>query len=80
MSDDPREVLPLYTIYFSPSDVPGKYVVRRFRVTGSVREPVIDHAAIVCDTLTEARAAIPEGLFNLGRNANDEPQIVETWI
>jgi hypothetical protein len=34
----------------------------------------------VYDTLEEARKDIPQGLYCLGRDPNDDPVIVESWI
>ena len=74
------EGLWFWTIYKNPRDIPGKYVVRRCVVYAG-QEPVHDLVPqIVCDTLEEARQAIPSDLFNLGRKEADDPVIVETWI
>ena len=35
---------------------------------------------IVGPSLEFVRGMLPRGLFNLGREPNDEPQIVETWV
>ncbi|HEY7195473.1 MAG TPA: hypothetical protein VH439_17150 [Gemmatimonadales bacterium] len=79
MSRDPLDV---YVVYHDPSDYPGRFVVRRQRVTDVVvsdPEPLV-----VCDTLGEARsallAAVPTGLYCLPRFPQDESQIVEAWI
>ena len=78
MSDN---VLRSYTIYRSPGDWPGKYVVRRFSISAEHPDPVPDPVPLaVVDTLEQAREAIPLGLVNIHRYLEDEPQIVETWI
>jgi hypothetical protein len=74
-------VLTLWTIYFNPTDHPGKYVTRAFHVIKGEREPVPDKAVHVFDTLDEARSVIPEiADTNIGRQDEDEAQIVETWV
>lgn len=74
----PPEALALYTIYRNPSDYPGLFVLRRTLVSAAVvpdQEPMR-----ICSTLSEVRAALPTGAYNLGREASDDPCIVETWI
>ena len=70
--------LPMWVIYYDPLDYPGKWVVRRWlvepgKVTGEP-EP------FVCDSLSEARAAVPPGAYRLNRAESDEPQIKEIWL
>lgn len=70
--------LRLFTIYASPLDYPGKYVVREWyslRCLIPAAEPLA-----VADTLAEARAAVPAGLYCMPRVKGDELQIVETWL
>ena len=74
---EPR-VLTLWVIYESPSDYPGKVVVRRQHATHGAVD--IDLEAWVFDTLAEARKAIPPDLQNSGRYDTDDPAVVEVWI
>lgn len=67
--------LPLYVIYSDPLDAPGKFVLRRH--VGERPDPA---PAAVVDSLEACRAALPPGLFNLGRYDEDDPKIVEVWI
>lgn len=77
----PKKLLRMWTVYRNPSDYPGKFVVRE-----SVTIPIPPYLMfdpeplVVCDSLEEARAALPQGAFNLGRNPGDEPQIAEVWL
>ena len=72
-------MLEIFTIYFNPIDFPGKYVVRRFQIERA--GPIADaEPLIVCDTLDEARNAIPDGLYCMPRQERDDPQIVENWL
>lgn len=71
--------LGMCTVYFNPSDYPGKFVVRFWVVTAAGVEKSAEPMAVV-DTLEEARAAIPRGAVRLDRSEHDEPVIVEVWI
>jgi len=70
--------LDLFTIYEHPKDYPRGYIVRRWvaRSTGfsEARE------AWATETLEDARLIIPDGLFRMEREADDDPTIVETWL
>lgn len=74
------DTLRSYTIYRNPRDFPGKYVVRGFDLRSGPNPLPDPEPLAVVDTLEEAQAAIPPGLFNIHRFPADEPQIVETWI
>jgi hypothetical protein len=67
-------MLPLYTIYNSPVDYPGKFVVRKFILDTPTDE------VWVGDTLAQARNVIPVGLVCMSRAASDEAHIVEVWL
>jgi hypothetical protein len=73
-----RRVLTLWVIYESPSDYPGKVVLRRQHATRQCVE--IDPEAFIFDSVEEAREHLPLGLYNLGRYDMDDPAIVEVWI
>jgi len=66
----------MWTIYYSPADYPGKYVVRPH----SVRNQAPYEAAILVATLSEARESLPPGLTSIGREPADDPVIVESWL
>ncbi len=72
------QVFPIFTIYFSPKDFPGKYVVRLFDADKPLR------LIAVKDTLDQARATIPQeppfGFLRVDRSEKDDPVIVETWL
>jgi hypothetical protein len=72
-------IIKIYTIYKNPSDYPDKHVVRLWEVS---KEGVLPHTnpIIVCDTLEQARLAIPKGLVSTGRKPDDDPVIVESYI
>ena len=66
-----------WVIYFDPSDYPGKYVARKWIVaSGRIAATQVSYMS---DSLEDARRHIPDGMFNLGRFANDDPKIVEVW-
>jgi len=72
------ETLAMYTIYDRPKDYPAEFVARRFDIGAgtALPGPVVARGK----TLAEVRAQLPPGLYNLGRNPEDEPQIVESWV
>lgn len=69
-----ENALAMYTIYDSPSDHPGKFVVREHLVPGGVKGLTIH------SSLEEARAAVPPGLYCIKRHPQDAPVVVETWF
>lgn len=77
---DPERELEMFTVYKRPRDFPSWFVVRRFIIGGDNPEPQPMNIVAVCDTLDEARRAIPPGKTPLSRSPGDEPQIVETWL
>jgi hypothetical protein len=66
-----------YVITRNPLDRPGKFVVREWLLQS---EPVPLSIVAICDSLEEARKAIPEGMFRCGRHPGDAEVIVETWL
>jgi hypothetical protein len=69
--------LPMFAVYNSPAEFPGKYVVRLWR---SRPEPAPTYLVETFNTLEQAREFIPRGLVCLSRAAIDEPEIVEVWM
>ena len=67
----------LFTIYESPSDYEGQFVVRERDVTAGGDLEV--GGARTAATLEEARALIPKGAVRFERSPDDDPTIVETW-
>ena len=79
MDQSSEPFLVIYTIYENPTDYPGKFVVRKHDVIAGSSTPDKLPCAVV-SSLDEARKAIPEGMVNIQRLPEDEPQIVESWI
>lgn len=78
-------LLALYTIYGDPADFPGKFVLRRSTIRGSVQGGAVadPEPMIVADSLAAVRRHLEDtipGLYCLGRQDDDDPVIVETWI
>lgn len=71
--------LTVWVIYYGASNhPPGKWVVRAQDVEGGgvrIRESFVE-----CDSLDEARATVPRGLYRMDRYPGDDPVIVETWF
>lgn len=72
------DTLPMWTITENPSDHPGKFVARLWLVEGRVIAATTD--IHIADDLKAVRAMLPGGLINIGRQPEDDPVIVETWI
>ena len=72
--------LAMWTVYDNPKDYPGKFVARRFEVDATGPKPTA--SIIVMDDLDALRDVLcyEMHLTCLCRNAEDEPQIVETWL
>lgn len=69
--------LPQFVIYNSPSDYPGKYVVRMWLI-GHKMGPT--NMVVVVDDLKQARDLLPPGMFCMERAPEDDDKIVETWF
>jgi len=79
--DESWDLLQHWVIYYSPTDAPGKYVVRQWKIKPTGLEPTT--VAYTVDTLTQARARVQEmypGAIGLARSLSDDPGIVETWV
>lgn len=73
-------VLKIYTIYHGVSDQrEDAWVVRRSLIECGAILPD-DSPLAVCDTLEEARCAIPGRLALIPRSPEDDPVIVESWL
>lgn len=77
MSDD---ILTLWVIYRHPLDYSDKFVVRAQHVRPRAGVEIDVEPTAVVDSLEEAREEIPAGLFNLGRQHDDDPAIYEVWL
>jgi hypothetical protein len=75
-----RNVLRMFTIYESPLDYPGKFVVRGGTVASSGDYLHDTAVRAVVDSIDAARAWVPDGLYCLPRDPNDDPCIVEVWL
>ena len=74
------DLLRMFTIYRSPQDAPGRYVVRGWTVRPD-GQAVADATPVgVVATLGEARGLVPAGLVCLDRHPTDVAAIVETWL
>lgn len=72
-----------FVIYDHPSDFPENFVVRRWLISGGEDGIRIVHDETwICSTLAEAREIVATefpGGYCLGRQADDDPVIVEVW-
>jgi hypothetical protein len=67
-------MIDVWIVYDSPSDFPGRYVARRFKMN----EPTSD--VLTAATLEDLRALLPAGLIRLERTEHDQPHLVEVWV
>lgn len=73
-----RERLPMFVVYRDAPDLDVPYAARMWLTLpkGEATNVVLGFAS-----LRGARDALSRlGLTNLGRDVNDEPQIVESWV
>lgn len=82
------ECLVMWTIHDRPLDFPRFFVVRRcFCVPWQPGFPGLDASGVTHDvvprlanSLAEARALVPWGLYRQPRQEGDDPFIVESWF
>lgn len=79
------DVLYMFTVYESPRDFPGRFVVRRWAIGprqfgDPIKAKPDARPWAIADTLAGARESLPPGLSNLARNPDDDSVIVETWV
>jgi hypothetical protein len=80
VSEQSRDVLRMWTIYYSHRDYPGLFVVRGFDIVRGHGEPVPHPSVRTATSLELARELVPHGLYRLERSADDDPSVVETWL
>lgn len=72
-------ILCIWTIYDSPLDAPGQFVMRRFEVIDGGYRPTTE--AHVSSNIRELRLLMQRrGLYRIPRQVEDEPHIVESWL
>lgn len=84
----PEGALQLFVIFDRPLDFPNHYVVRRqFGVWWAEGMPgtgadgvAMDVVPRLANSLAEARALVPHGLYRQPRQEGDDPFIVECWF
>lgn len=70
-----------YTIYESPADHPGSYVVRGWIIVPGEPNPRPTNFFRLYPSLEDARFELDNGeLVPIPRDPRDDPKIVETWI
>jgi hypothetical protein len=74
------DVIQFWTITKSVPGDPNPFVARRLDFNLATKQQVMTGDVRVGRTLFEVRRQLPPGLTNLGRQPEDLPQIVETWI
>lgn len=73
--DDARSpAVTLWVVYDSPSDLPGRFVARKWLNETPTAE------LLQAKSLRELRERLPSGMHRIPRATADDPRIVETWI
>jgi len=80
-TDSDQDALIIYTIYNSPLDFPGDYVISKWMI-GPTAEPIKDiKYQFISKELESCRDEMrKKGLACLSRNPEDHPTVVESWI
>lgn len=73
-----ENTMPLWVVYERPLDYPAGFVGRLHLI--GVGWFGATERAVFGSTLDEVRQQIPREFRNIGRFAEDEPQIVESWL
>ena len=69
---------PIITIYFDPTDYPGKYVARIFDIRPG--EVCRLQYIMLGESLEEIRLRMPESFVRMDRKLEDDEKILEVWI
>jgi hypothetical protein len=78
MEASARGAVTMWTIYDRPKDHPHGFIARRFEVGRGTSTATAHTLAGDLDDIREILAQA--GLTNICRQADDEPQVVESWI
>ena len=76
-------VLEMFTVYYSPADYPGEYVVRRWTADGSGPDPVPDKELFMRTvSFHQVREKLEQemGLTFINRHPSDDRVIVGTFL
>lgn len=70
--------IPIWIIYYpTTTDFPGSWVLR---LHVSLPRPMATMCAYVSDDLEAVRQHLPQGLYKMPPNPQDDPTIAEVWI
>lgn len=72
------DYLSMWVVYEEPTDRREKFVARLHMAWQGGHGPT--DCIVVGDTLDDVRDQLPPGMVNIGRQAADEPHIVEVWL
>lgn len=75
-----REVLSIWTMYDSPADKPGYFVLRRHVLLNDSTHGPTTEAYCSQDIEPLREMMMQRGLTCMARQPGDEPQIVEIWL
>lgn len=72
-------ILSIWTLFDSPLDMPGQFVLRRFEIVPGGSRPTAEFYAST-DPNELRQLMIRRGLYCMPRDDRDEPHIVESWL
>jgi hypothetical protein len=74
----------IWTVYARPADFPNSFICRPTstltRKVNAEWAPYVLPVYLEADSLDALRLMLPHGLICMARSADDEPQILESWI
>lgn len=73
-----QDALHIWTIYDHPRDYSKGFIARMFVVRDGYSGPT--DITVTGETLDEVRDKIPQGLYCMPRQEQDDPVIVESWL
>ena len=71
------EALRLFVIFQRPE---ATFAVVPFYVYPGVDVPVMSRHVQLAESLEQARALVPPGLYCMQRSPDDDPGVIETWL
>jgi hypothetical protein len=75
-----RARLDVWTLYDSPADMPGFFVLRRFETHADGTYTETDEVLASTEVEDLRDVMRDRGLSRINRNEHDDPHIVESWI
>jgi hypothetical protein len=75
-----RGALGVWTIYDKPTDHPDGYIARMHEAGGGNPNPIATHNVLTGELEAIRDTFVLAGLTPIGRQPDDPPKIVESWL